>query len=104
MIGIGITLLLALAALAAQHTYWRGGLERLNAHWQAIHDEEAGRLEDRAVLAESQRDTLRTELAKADQQLQDSTTLLTVAAAEIDRLTLGQPLRNVVPLRPKAGA
>lgn len=59
MIGIGITLLLALAACAAQYVYWRGGLERLNAHWQAIHDEETGRLADDLAWISRQRERAR---------------------------------------------
>jgi hypothetical protein len=47
-------LLLALAALAAQHAYWRGHVDHVNAHWQAIHDEETGRLADNLAWASRQ--------------------------------------------------
>lgn len=62
------------------------------ADCDALLDEQAA--EHRAEVAEAA-DTL----AAAEQQLADDATMLTVAAAEIDRLTLGRPLAKVVALR-----
>lgn len=41
-------------------------------------------------------------LANAEQAHRDQETLLVVAAGEIDRLTLGQPLGRVLPMRGRA--
>jgi hypothetical protein len=128
MIGLGITLLLALAALAAQHVYWRGGMERLNAHWQARYDEETGRLADDlanaqhdATEAEIQRDAYAAKVdelargkAQADVDLEWARIVIAAQGLEIDRHFLLPTIAgkraehaardNVVPLRPKAGA
>lgn len=120
--------LLALAALgllAAQHAYWRRRNDHVNAHWQAIHDEEAGWLAD--DLANAQHDTVEAEVqrdayaakvdelargkAQADVDLEWARIVIAAQGLEIDRHFLLPTIAgkraevaardNVVPLRPK---
>lgn len=90
-VAFGVLALIFVGLLAVQHAYWRrivdAGVLFTLAQAKDLADAEAA-------------------LAMAAQQHRDQETLLTVASAEIARLTLGQPPRptNVVAMRTKSGS
>lgn len=102
----GLLLIAAVLALAIQDSYWRGQLatqhETLTAGWQSIADEWQGHYDDAVVERDDAKRAARAALAahsKARREADDNEVMLVVAAAEIDRLTLGQSTAKVLPIR-----